>query len=267
MFRKWAVSALAGLLLAGSVAAAASAAASVRAADSGQAFRVLVFSKTAAFRHASIPAAIAAVEKLGSEHNFAVNATEDDTAFNDANLSHYQAVIFLMTTGDVLNDTEQAAFQRYIEHGGGYVGVHSASDTEYGWAWYGGLVGAYFRDHPSIQTATVDVAGKSTAATAPLPSKWVRTDEWYNFRTNPRKNVRVLATVDEKTYNPVGYTGGSMGADHPIAWCHPYDGGRAFYTAMGHTIQSYSEPLYLQHLLGGIEMAAGKAPFHCNPDD
>ena len=263
MFRKRIVAVVAGLLLAGSLTAAASTAAS---ADSGPAFRVLVFSKTAAFRHASIPAAIAAVEKLGSEHNFAVDATEDDTVFNDANLSRYQAVVFLLTTGDVLNTTEQGAFQRYIEHGGGFMGVHSASDTFHNWAWYGGLVGAYFVDHPYIQQATVDVAGKSTAATAPLPNKWVRTDEWYNFNINPRPNVRVLATVDEKSYNPVGFSGHSMGADHPIAWCHPYDGGRSVYTAMGHTIESYSEPLYLQHLEGGIEMAAGTAPFNCNPD-
>jgi type 1 glutamine amidotransferase len=262
MFRKRIATVLAGLLLAAPLTAAASAAAAIQPAASGPAFRVLVFSKTAGFRHDSIPAGIAAVEKLGSEHNFAVDATEDDTVFNDANLSHYQAVIFLLTTGDVLNGTEQAAFQRYIEHGGGYVGVHSASDTFHNWAWYGGLVGAYFVGHPAIQQATVDVDGKSTAATAPLPNKWVRTDEWYNFNINPRPNVRVLATVDERSYS-----GGTMGADHPIAWCHPYDGGRAFYTAMGHTIASYSEPLYLQHLLGGIEMASGTARFNCNPDD
>ena len=251
----------------------------VGAADAGAAprFRALVFSKTAAFRHDSIPAGIAAIKKLGDENNFAVDATEDATVFNDATLGQYDVVIWLMTTGDVLNDTQQAAFERYIEHGGGYTGIHSASDTEYDWPWYGGLVGAYFRDHPGVpgvnqqfQTATVDVVGRGTPATAPLPNRWVREDEWYNFRTNPRPNVRVLATVDESTYDPRGYSvpGGSppMG-DHPISWCHPYDGGRAFYTAMGHKSQYYSEPLFLAHILGGIEMTAGVAKFNCDPDD
>jgi type 1 glutamine amidotransferase len=234
-------------------------------ASAEPAYSVLVFSKTAAFRHSSIPDGVAAIQKLGAEHNFAVDATEDATVFNDADLAEYDSVIWLMTTGDVLNDAQQAAFERYIQAGGGYVGIHSASDTEYDWSWYGGLVGAYFRDHPNIQQATVKVAGHDTAATQGLPSKWVRTDEWYNFRTNPRPHVRVLATLDERTYDPVGYTGGFMGSDHPLAWCQRYDGGRAFYTGLGHTSDSYREPLVLQHILGGIEMAVGVARFNCSP--
>lgn len=235
--------------------------------DSHDSYRVLLFSKTAGYRHApSISSGVAAIKQLGSEHRFAVDATEDAAAFNDANLARYQAVIWLSTTGDVLDGTQQAAFQRYIEHGGGYVGIHAAADGGYHWAWYGGLVGAYFRDHPAIQQATVRVADDDTPATKGLPHEWVRTDEWYNYRSNPAGSVRVLARLDESTYNPVGYTGGSMGADHPIVWCHPYDGGRAFYTGMGHTSASFHEPLYLRHLLGGIEMAAGVANFDCDPD-
>lgn len=231
-------------------------------------YRVLVFSKTTGYRHASIPDGIAAIQKLGQDNGFAVDATEDDTQFTDANLAKYDAVIFLSTTGDpVTQPEEKAAFQRYIEAGGGYLGIHAAADSGYTWAWYGGLVGAYFRDHPAIQQALVRVVGQGTEATRDLPNKWWRTDEWYNFRTNPRGSVRVLATTDESTYNPVGYTGGSMGSDHPIAWCHPYDGGRAVYTAMGHTSESFTEPLYLQHLLGAIRMAAGQAKFNCDPDD
>jgi type 1 glutamine amidotransferase len=240
-------------------------------------FKALVFSKTAAFRHASIPTGVAAVQQLGVEHDFAVDATEDASAFNDANLAQYDVVVFLSTTGDVLDDTQQAAFERYIQAGGGYAGIHSASDTEYDWPWYGGLVGAYFRDHPGVagvnqqfQEATMKVAGNSNPANALLPRRWVRTEEWYNFRTNPRPNVRVLTTVDEKTYDPRGYSvpGGSpgMGEDHPISWCHPYDGGRAFYTAVGHSASAYSEPLVLAHILGGIEEAAGVAKFNCDPE-
>ncbi len=231
-----------------------------------QRFRALVFSKTAAFRHDSIPAGIAAIQGLGARNGFGVDATEDAAAFTDRNLARYDVVIWLSTTGDVLDDTQQAAFERYIRAGGGYAGIHAASDTEYDWPWYGGLVGAYFRDHPGsvnaqFQVATVKVLGHDTPATRPLPGRWVREEEWYNFRTNPRGSVRVLAEVDESTYDPRGYSqpGGSpgMGAHHPIAWYHRYGGGRAFYTALGHKAGYYTEPLLLAHILGGIEMAAG----------
>src|SRR4051794_36334611 len=218
------------------------------------AFDVLVFSRTAAFRHDSIDEGIAAIQQLGAANDFSVTATEDPTKFTAANLAQYEAVVFLSTTGDVLNAAQQTAFEQYIAAGHGFVGVHSAADTEYDWAWYGGLVGAYFNNHPAIQQATVNVVDANHPATAGLPQRWVRTDEWYNFRTNPRPNVHVLATLDESTY-----AGGAMGADHPIAWYHDYGGGRAFYTGMGHTAASYSEPLFRQHLLGGIRYAAGAA--------
>ncbi|WP_203981248.1 ThuA domain-containing protein [Planosporangium flavigriseum] len=257
---------LAVLALAAGLIAPAAAASAAKAHKPS--YRVLVFSKTTGFRHASIPHGIAAIQKLGQDNRFAVDTTEDDSQFTDANLAKYKAVIFLSTTGDpVTTPDAKAAFQRYIEHGGGYLGIHAAADSGYNWAWYGGLVGAYFRDHPAIQQATVRVPDNDTAATRGLPEKWVRTDEWYNFRSNPRDAVRVLATIDESTYNPVGYTGGSMGADHPMAWCHRYDGGRAVYTAFGHTEASYTEPLFLKHLLGSIKMAAGRAGFDCDADD
>jgi type 1 glutamine amidotransferase len=261
--------------LAGPVGPAAAASTS-SAASGDPPFSALVFSKTAAFRHASIPAGVAAIQQLGAQHNFTVDATEDAAAFTDANLARYDVVIWLSTTGDVLDDTQQAAFERYIRAGGGYAGIHSASDTEYDWPWYGGLVAAYFRDHPGsvnaqFQVATVKVVGGGTAATAPLPNRWPREEEWYNFRTNPRDTVRVLAEVDESTYDPRGYSvpGGSpgMGQHHPVSWCQPYDGGRAFYTAMGHKPEYYSEPLLLAHLLGGIQMAAGVVNFNCGDED
>jgi type 1 glutamine amidotransferase len=231
------------VLLVLGVVAAASAAPS-------PAYGILVFSKTAVFRHSSIPNGIAALQQLGAENNFQVVATEDATVFNDASLAQYRAVVFLMTTGDVLDGTQQAAFERYIRAGNGFVGIHSASDTEYTWPWYGGLVGAYFSNHPVIQKATVRSENAVHPSTRFLAGAWVRTDEWYNFQTNPRANVQVLAVLDETTYS-----GGTMG-DHPIAWCHDYDGGRAWYTAGGHTAASYAEPLFRAHLLGGIQYAA-----------
>lgn len=224
------------------------------AAQTEPRFAVLVFSKTSAFRHASIPDGIAAIEALGKAHGFTVDSTEDSARFTDAELARYKVVVFLSTTGDILDDGQKAAFERYIRSGGGFVGIHSASDTEYGWAWYGRLVGAYFASHPAIQRATVHIEDLGHASTEDLPVTWERTDEWYNFRSNPRDHVHVLATLDETTYS-----GGKMGADHPIAWCQEIDGGHSWYTAMGHTKESYEEPPYRLHLLGGIESAAGIA--------
>jgi type 1 glutamine amidotransferase len=217
---------------------------------SGAAFKVMVFSKTAVFRHGSIPNGLAAIRQLGTNNNFEVVATENAADFTDANLAQFAAVMFLSTTGDVLDAAQQSAFERYIEAGGGYVGVHAASDTEYTWPWYGGLVGAYFSNHPAIQKATVLTENSVHPSTRFLPEGWVRTDEWYNFQSNPRANVHVLARLDESTYS-----GGTMG-DHPIAWFHEYDGGRAWYTAGGHTAESFAEPLFRSHLLGGIQYAA-----------
>ncbi len=216
---------------------------------------LLVFSRTVAYRHDSIPAGVQALSALATEHGYRFTATEDPTTFTDQGLAGYDVVIFLSTTGDVLDDTQQAAFERFIRAGHGFVGIHSASDTEYDWAWYGGLVGAYFREHPDIQPASVVVEDNDNPATRGLPNPWQRTDEWYAFRTNPRPNVQVLLSLDESSYAPGT---ANMNGDHPIAWCHEYDGGRAFYTALGHTIESYSEPLFVGQLEGAISWAAAR---------
>ena len=233
-------------------------------AQAGDQAKILVFSKTAAFRHGSIPAGRAAIQQLGAQNGFQVDLTEDSTQFTDANLAQYDAVVWLSTTGDVLNDEQQAAFERYIQGGGGYVGIHSASDTEYDWAWYGGLVGAYFNNHPAQQNADLVVNDKAHPSTSHLPTRWRRFDEWYNFRTNPRGNVHVLLTIDERSYSPGP---GALGTDHPMAWCHAYDGGRAWYTALGHTDASYSESNFLRHVLGGIKWAAGMVGGDCGGTD
>ncbi|MEH0939287.1 ThuA domain-containing protein, partial [Micromonospora psammae] len=224
-------------------------------------YDVLVFSKTAGFRHDSIAVGTQAIRDLGAANSFTVTATEDAAAFTTGNLAQYEAVVFLNTTGDVLNATQQTAFESYIGSGGGFVGVHSAADTEYNWSFYGNLVGAYFASHPAIQQANVKVENRAHAATAHLPQTWTRTDEWYNYTTNARSTARVLATLDESSYS-----GGSMGADHPHAWCKTYSGGRAFYTGGGHTQASYSEAAFRAHLLGGIRYAAGRTKADCRAE-
>ncbi len=249
----------------GLLCAAALPAASATAAPDDAAYEVLVFSKTAGFRHDSIDEGIAALTQLGSENNFTVTATEDATAFTAENLAQYEAVVFLSTTGDVLDAAQQTAFEGYIQDGGGYVGIHAAADTEYDWPWYGGLSGAWFASHPAIQEATIQVEDHEHDATAHLDDQWVRTDEWYNYQSNPRTDAHVLATLDESSYE-----GGTMQGDHPITWCQNYEGGRSFYTGLGHTAESYVEPDFLRHLLGGVRWAAGAVEADCggetNPD-
>ena len=214
--------------------------------------RVLVFSKTAGFVHSSIPAGIAAVEKLGQENGFDVDTTKNAAYFQDDSLKKYSAVIFLNTTGNVLDYRQEAAFERYIQSGGGFVGVHAATDTEYDWRWYGKLVGGYFQSHPRTQNAKFIIKDKNSPATEFFTDTvWQRTDELYNFK-NLNPDVNVLITVDESSYE-----GGSNGSHHPMSWYHEYDGGRAFYTELGHTEESYSEENYLKHLAGGIKYAIG----------
>jgi hypothetical protein len=223
-------------------------------ADTAPAFDVLLFTKTAGYRHKSIPAGIAAIEALAQWNGFRVDATEDASTFTDENLARYRVVVFLSTSGEVLDAPTQRAFERFIRRGGGFVGIHSATDTGYAWPWYGQLVGAYFQDHPAIQPATL-IVDRSHPSTAHLPVRWTRTDEWYNFRDGSLQPVQVLMRLDETTYS-----GGKMGTNHPVCWQQRFDGGRAWYTALGHTEASYAEPDFRQHLLGGIRWAAGVTP-------
>ncbi|MBB2946669.1 type 1 glutamine amidotransferase [Actinoplanes lutulentus] len=229
------------------------------AAHADTPYDVLVFSRTAGFRHDSIAAGTQTIRELGAANGFSVTATEDPAVFTA--LSSFEAVVFLNTTGDVLNAAQQTAFETWIKSGRGYVGVHAAADTEYDWPFYGELVGAWFASHPAIQSANVKVEDRAHAATAHLPQVWNRTDEWYDYRTNARSTAHVLATLDESSYS-----GGTMGADHPHSWCKPYQGGRSFYTGGGHTVASYTDGAFRAHLLGGIRYAAGQAKADCRPE-
>jgi cytochrome c len=216
--------------------------------------RVLVFSKTAGFRHESIASGIEAMRKLGAEHNFLVDTTENASNFNEENLRRYKAVIFLNTTGDVLNQEQQNDFERFVQAGGGFLGIHSATDTEYTWPWYGKLVGAYFESHPNnpnVRKAEFFVVDHKHPSTDSLPDRFQRDDEFYNFK-QVSPDIKVLVKIDEKTYE-----GGTNKNDHPMSWYQEYDGGRAFYTAMGHTNESFSEPLVLKHIWGGLNYVLG----------
>ncbi|HVV06652.1 MAG TPA: ThuA domain-containing protein [Puia sp.] len=214
--------------------------------------KVLIFCKTNGYHHASIAAGTVAIKKLGEENGFDVDVTEDSTQFRYKILKKYAALIFLSPTGKVFGPEEEKALQKYIHHGGGFLGIHAATDCEYNWQWYGDLVGGYFKSHPKQQQANIIVVDKDNPATKGLPETWSRWDEWYNFKyLNP--DIHVLLKIDEKSY-----TGGENGDNHPMAWYHEYEGGRSFYIELGHTDESYSDPAYLGLLLGGIRYAMGK---------
>lgn len=220
--------------------------------------RILVFTKTAGYHHESIADGKLAIKKLGTQNNFDVDTTSDAGQFNEDVLKKYSAVVFLSTTGDVLNSLQEAAFERYIQAGGGYVGIHAAADCEYDWNWYGRLAGGYFLSHPgihdtfpNIQTGVLNVVDVNNQATKHLSKEWTRRDEFYSYKKlNP--DIKVLMTVDEKTFR-----GGENGTNHPMTWYHEYDGGRAFYTALGHTKESFADAPYLKLVLGGIQYAIG----------
>ncbi|SMC57553.1 ThuA domain-containing protein [Pedobacter africanus] len=221
--------------------------------------RILVFSKTAGFYHKSIPAGIAAIQQLGKENDFEVDTTKNAALFTLKNLKKYAAVVFLSTTGDVFNEEQQTAFEQYIKAGGGYAGIHAATDTEYDWPWYGKLAGAWFISHPAQQVATLNVINTKTIATKHLPETWKRKDEWYNFKAiNP--DLKVLIKIDESSYK-----GGVNGDNHPMSWYHDFDGGRSFYTALGHVEESYTDSLFLKHILGGIQYAMGVKKMETTP--
>lgn len=216
--------------------------------------RVLIFFLTKGFHHASIAEGITAIKLIGGKDNFIADTTTNTALFTDANLKQYKALIFLSPTGTALFNTDQQnAFINFIHKGGGFVGIHAATDCLYDWDWYGKLVGAYFVKHPKIQQATLKVIDTKHPSTTGFPAEWPHTDEWYNFKqVSPA--IHVLIKVDEQSYS-----GGEMNNDHPISWYHEFEGGRAFYTALGHTADCYTtDTLFLKHLTGGINYALGR---------
>ena len=225
-------------------------------------FNALVFFKSVGFKHDSIPAGVEAIQKLAAAHSFKADFTEDAAAFTVTNLARYQVVVFLNNCGDLFNEEQRAAFQGYMRAGGGFAGIHCPIDCEKSWPWFSQLLGTRFLIHPAVMPGTIEVEDRTNPSTAHLPKRWTRTDEWYSFNSNPRGKVHVLATLDETTYQ-----GGAMGPDHPIAWCHKFEGGRIWYTALGHTQENYSEPLFLQHILGGIHVAAGVKEADFSPNE
>ena len=236
-------------------------------AEAGEPLRVLVFSRTTGFRHGTIANALEFFGSLPDDEGILPTLTEDPDLFRDETLAAFDVVVFVNTTGEILNDEQQGALERFVRAGHGWVGVHSAADTEYDWNWYGNLVGAYFVSHP-ILPVEVEVTTEDAehASTDHLPRKFRFTDEIYNFDRNPRYDNAILLTVDEAGFIYPNFPGGpSMGADHPIAWYKEYDGGRSFYTNLGHRPETWADRRFQEHLLDGIRWAAGPPTWSAIP--
>ena len=213
--------------------------------------KILVFSATRGFRHESIPDGIKAIGMIATKNNWKMVTTEDSSVFNSDNLKQFSAIVLLNTTGNVFGPKEEAALQQYVKAGGGIVGIHAAADCEYDWPWYNQLIGGYFESHPATQSARL-VVKERHPATAHLGSSWIHKDEWYNYKS-VSPSIKVLLELDEKSYE-----GGKMGASHPIAWYQEFDGGRLFYTGLGHTSETYQDEKFLMHVTEGIRWAMKK---------
>jgi PKD repeat protein/type 1 glutamine amidotransferase len=258
------VTAFAGLLalvattLVGAASASVPALAAPAPSSSGIQYKVLVFTKAAAETHASTAAGVTAIRQLGNQFRFTVEVTNDSRKFDESHLKQFRAVVFLNTSGDVLNGTQQAAFEEYYRDGGGFVGIHSAIETEPDWSFLTDILGTRAAGSSGVTPATLKVADRVHPASETLPEYWNRTDQWYNFSSNVRGFSHVLATVDETTY-----AGGTMGFDHPITWCKDYQGGRSFYTGLGDTAASFGTSDLRAHLAGAIQWTAGVTDGDC----
>ncbi|RWA04845.1 hypothetical protein EKO27_g10265 [Xylaria grammica] len=220
--------------------------------DCADSFGVFVFSKTAGYRHASIPAGVEGLKQLGASTGaFVVEASEDSSLISTNFLSRFKVVVFLSPSGEFLSKEELHALKKYVNSGGGFVGIHCAAAGMHSEPWYGELIGAYFTHHPEPQHSVVRVENKDHVIVSRFPDEFSWFDEWYNFTRNPRDEVTVLLSTDESRYE-----GGTMGSDHPLAWCREFDGGRSFYTALGHFDEAYQDKAFMTHVLNGILWAA-----------
>ena len=222
-------------------------------------FGVLVLAVPEKWHRDCLPVARQSFEEMARRHQFGLTWADAAGAL-EGDLRKYAVIVFLNTPSEALNDAQRRSFEAYVHAGGGFVGVHMAAATKREWPWYERLLGRSFRIHPYIQTAILHVTDRNFPATMAVPDRWVWTDEWYEFDDALVPDLHVVLTVDETTYDPTkiwpGQQAAGMGAFHPIAWYHLFEGGRSFVTALGHLPEAYLNPTFLDHLYGGIYWAA-----------
>jgi type 1 glutamine amidotransferase len=184
-----------------------------------------------------------------STGQFSVEATEDVASITRASLASHDVLFFALTTGELPLDADQkSAILDFVSGGKGFLGVHSATDTLYEWPEYGGLVGAYFKEHPWTQSAGVIVEDEGHPATAGLGGRFTINEEFYAFRENPRPRVHVLLRLDAAS---VGTSG-----DYPLAWTQTYGLGRSYYNALGHFQETWRDARFQRQLVGAIQWLA-----------
>lgn len=223
-------------------------------------FKALLVTTTRGWHHESLHYGVVALKEMAQKQEFILDVFQDPNSFTDEKLKQYAVIIFLNTTGDIFDSAQQKTMERFIQSGKGFVGIHSASDTEYDWDWYTKLVGRMFRIHPLVQTARLQIVDKTFPGLQAFANGALWTDEWYEFGPEKTKGLQYILSVDETSYDPKAdwktKKGEGMGTFHPVAWYHNYDGGRSFYTALGHMPTNYSDAGFLQHLYAGIRWAA-----------
>jgi uncharacterized protein len=223
-------------------------------------FKALLVTTTRGWHHESLHNGVLAIKELGVKNYFDVVLFEDPKGFTDKFLEQFKVVILLNTTADIFDSAQQKVMERFIQAGKGFVGIHSASDTEYDWDWYNKLVGRMFYIHPVIQTARLNIIDEKFPGLQGFANNKLWTDEWYEFGPEKISGLNYILAVDESTYEPKVQwgekKGTGMGKLHPVAWYHNYDGGRSFYTALGHLPSIYNDPAFLNHLYAGIFWAA-----------
>jgi uncharacterized protein len=225
-------------------------------------FKALLVTNTRGWHHESLHAGVLAIQQLGIKNYFDVALFENPAGFTDKYLEQFKVIIFLNTTADIFDSSQQKVMERFIQSGKGFVGVHSASDTEYDWEWYNKLVGRMFHIHPVIQTAKVNIIDSAFPGLEGFAGNKLWTDEWYEFGSEKVTGLHYILAIDESSYNPVvdwphrNKKGIGMGKLHPVAWYHNFDGGRSFYTALGHLPSVFSDAVFLNHLYAGIFWAA-----------
>ena len=218
---------------------------------------VLVFTKTAGYRHESISSGLKMLYDLSEKENWVITATENAQLLRDDFLSNFDVAVFLNPTGDAICEAGQESFEKWMDSGKGFVGIHAASDFEYDWEYYGNLCGAHFKTHPPAQEATIVFENTDHPAMKPFKGmkSYTTYDEWYTFKENPRPNVNVLATLDENSIKQFSNDDFRMG-DHPIIWSHENNGIRSFYTGFGHNHEAFQDKLIVEHIKNAINWVA-----------
>jgi uncharacterized protein len=223
-------------------------------------FQVLVYTSPDRWHNPTIPVAMIEFQEMAKRHGFGLTWTQQPESFTDENLKRFQVIVFLHSTESALSAAQAESFRNYIRNGGGFAGIHGASIAADRPEWYKKLIGRVFTEHPEVQTAIMKVVDRNHPSTMHLPERWMWTDEWYAFSEPFVDKLNYLLTVDENTYDTDRTWGddrsSAMGEFHPIAWYHEYDGGRSFFTSLGHMPELFKDPWFLNHIYGGIFWAA-----------